>query len=405
MIKQELRVRRSEEDPLLNSLEDFREENQAHKSVADEFKKTKKSLAAKSLSLLERASEVSAFQTMLEERAKDAMQVLTYPIDPLEREQTLVDRLESEVEALQAQVPTDACADRPQELADRRRETQRLQAVNIAKERELEQRRVMCEINQREIEHREFELEALRKHAEEHGMEEIKLKEPASPEVVVAQESLDERRGRKEDLEKRKAAVLQGRAEMEASQDLWKSQLEKDKTFVDETNDEIARLRKAIQEYDSMRVRVDAVLSAKRQLTLADGEADDEIVRVRRKKEKQGPAVEEIERRKQESEEKKRRIDEGVSEITERQKVLEGRRTALLEPQRELAGQKRAVLALRAKSKELEIEERRTDQALKALRTKQAEALENLKVKRDVAFAEGDCPKELKELLGELESE
>jgi myosin heavy subunit len=402
MLKEEADIREKEEDPLLDHLDEFGEEKKVHDIVAAEFKKTRKQLAARSMSLLERASDQSAYLKLLDERAQAARDLLARPTDELEREQTLVDQLEREIEEIASQIPPDISPDVLEGLSARREETHTIEAANYLKAQELQYRQEMIELRRKEIESREINVEALKKHARDESMDMISLRESTARFAMTAEEIM-RRKKRKADLDTRKAKAAQQKAELEADIERSGIQLEEDKAHLVEMEGEIARLRTVVREYDALRLQFDAMLSARQQLVIDIGNAEDESARLQRKQKKQGPELEAIQSRVREAEAKKAACDEASVPLKERQREIGARKADLAQTQDTVAELRKTVSALRKSSKELQIEERRTEEALKTAQRKAAQAEEDLRAKADAVFEAGHYPDALNALLGQVE--
>jgi hypothetical protein len=177
MFKEEALVRTKAEDPFLVYLDEFGQEKKVHDSVVAEFKKTKKALTRQSLNLLERGSDQSAYLRLLDERAEQAKQLLAEPVDALERERSLVNQLEREIEEIELKMPAEMTAAAFKELSERRKQTDVIEAANILKAKELDYRRMMVGLREKEIEARVIGLDALKKHAQDDQIEKVSAAE------------------------------------------------------------------------------------------------------------------------------------------------------------------------------------------------------------------------------------
>jgi chromosome segregation ATPase len=168
---------------------------------------------------------------------------------------------------------------------------------------------------------------------------------------------------------------------------------------------EIARLEKEVEEYAKLRLRFDAAASARQQLTIDVVETQDEIVRNTRKLEKQIPELATLESRRQDAEKRKEAVAAALIPIRKRTAELDERRAALEAKSKEVDAQRQALVELRMKSKELQIEERRVEEALKSARRKEEQAKEDLRLKADAVFKGKRHPREVAVLLGDVEAD
>lgn len=336
------------EEDFLRELRDFYNGVTRYDEVRMEMERSKQRLAKKSLDLLQLASELSAYQQMLEQRADQAQNVMSEPLDDLTHERQLVEQLEGEVEDFKKHLPK-SDEENKLEIIDRKmQEAQTLAAENILKEKELRKKKVLLEAKQKQMEVEIQELEIM----EKDGTMRIDETDPSSTEAVDERRddlnrSVEKMKQRKDDVMKRKEDLEEKKRQLEKDKQDFQENSKKQEEEIGALQNEFDRLAATKREIDEGHIRLDELQSERTQLEIDITEDDDEIARLKRRLESQAIEMKKIELKNREVAKRRQALQEKLSALEERKKVLQERRDQLAKEVIECRGVKASLEAMR----------------------------------------------------------
>ena len=129
------------EENFLEDLREFHAEVSKYEELKEQLTASSRKLAKDSISLLSLASNLSAYQQKLEQRANFAHQILSDPIDQLDTEERLVKHLEDDLALFRQKVPNPPTPEEIQEIDEKLRQAEQIQNTNAIRSQQLEKKR------------------------------------------------------------------------------------------------------------------------------------------------------------------------------------------------------------------------------------------------------------------------
>lgn len=370
------------EEEFLIELKEFYEGVAHYEELMGQMEKNKQRLAGKSLNLLQLASNLSAYQQILEERANEAQQILSEPLDDLSHEQQLIDQLEKEVKEYKQKLPKTSSGDKEADISSKLEQAQRIAAENTVKENELKKKQVLLDARQKEL---EAELESLDKLEQEEDEKMGESKETAqrlleeTPAIDI--EAVEKQRAKRDELVKRREDLKQKKAQMEqdtAKSESAKKQQEEDLTALQKELQELTESKKKVED---AHITLDGIASQKAQLDIDNGELDDEIARLKRKLEVQNNELARMQTKQNDINRRKNEIDEKARALEEKKKDIEKRREILAKNEEECDTIKAQLAELKKSNIQKDLEVSKLEKQVKDMLEKVIKAQDEIDAK------------------------